>query len=137
MCQGAASVSVASSIRSRALASARQSAVLTARAVVAPHVSAAELERGLTSKQLSDLDREVGGGLQSAGITRVSGTFTAGDPVDVVAGDGRPVARGLVNYDARELPSLIGRSTRDLARELGSSYEREVIHRDDMVLLHR
>ena len=73
--------------------------------------------------------------LLPAGITRVSGTFTAGDPVDVVAADGRPVARGLVNYDARELPSLIGRSTRDLARELGSSYEREVIHRDDMVLL--
>jgi glutamate 5-kinase len=73
--------------------------------------------------------------LLPAGITRVSGAFTAGDPVDVVAPDGRPVARGLVNYDARELPTLIGRSTRDLARELGSSYEREVIHRDDMVLL--
>ncbi|MDX6327254.1 MAG: glutamate 5-kinase [Nocardioidaceae bacterium] len=73
--------------------------------------------------------------LLPAGITRVSGTFTAGDPVDVMAADGRPVARGLVNYDARELPTLIGRSTRDLARELGSSYEREVIHRDDMVLL--
>ena len=73
--------------------------------------------------------------LLPAGITRVSGTFTAGDPVDVVAEDGRPVARGLVNYDARELPTLIGRSTRELARELGSSYEREVIHRDDMVLL--
>ena len=26
-------------------------------------------------------------------------------------------------------------STRDLARELGSSYEREVVHRDDLVLL--
>ena len=47
----------------------------------------------------------------------------------------RPVARGLVNYDSAELPALIGRSTRDLARELGSSYEREVIHRDDLVLL--
>jgi glutamate 5-kinase len=47
------------------------------------------------------------------------------------------VARGLVNYDADELPELLGRSTRDLARELGSSYEREVVHRDALVLLPR
>jgi glutamate 5-kinase len=33
------------------------------------------------------------------------------------------------------LPELLGRSTRDLARELGSAYEREVVHRDDLVLL--
>ncbi len=79
--------------------------------------------------------RERRASLLPAGITAVTGTFVAGDPVEVVAGDGRPVARGLVNYDSTELPALIGRSTRDLARELGSSYEREVIHRDDMVLL--
>ena len=46
-----------------------------------------------------------------------------------------PVARGLVNYDSAELPGLLGRSTRDLARELGASYEREVVHRDDLVVL--
>ena len=47
------------------------------------------------------------------------------------------MARGLVNYDADELPALLGRSTHDLARELGASYEREVVHRDDLVLLPR
>ena len=73
--------------------------------------------------------------LLPAGITGVVGSFSAGDPVDVVTADGVPVARGLVNYGSDELPALIGRSTRDLARELGSSYEREVIHRDDLVLL--
>jgi glutamate 5-kinase len=73
--------------------------------------------------------------LLPAGITAVRGTFTAGDPVDLVGPDGTPVARGLVNYDAEELPGLLGRSTRDLARELGASYEREVVHRDDLVLL--
>jgi diguanylate cyclase (GGDEF)-like protein len=60
-----------SSIRSRALASARQSAVLTARAVVGPHVTRAGLEEGLTPRQVSELDREVGQGLRSAGITRL------------------------------------------------------------------
>ena len=61
--------------------------------------------------------------------------FTAGDPVDLVDARRGPVARGLVNYDAAELPGLLGRSTRELARELGAAYEREVVHRDDLVLL--
>jgi glutamate 5-kinase len=73
--------------------------------------------------------------LLPAGITGVVGSFAGGDPVDIVGPDGVLVARGLVNYDATELPGLLGRSTRDLARELGASYEREVVHRDDLVLL--
>jgi len=73
--------------------------------------------------------------LLPAGIVEVRGTFVAGDPVDVVSGSGDHVARGLVNYDSTELPAMLGRSTRELARELGSGYEREVIHRDDLVLL--
>ncbi len=75
--------------------------------------------------------------LLPAGITGVSGAFVAGDPVDVMDAEGRLVGRGLVNYDASELPALVGRSTRDLARELGASYEREVIHRDDLVVVRR
>jgi glutamate 5-kinase len=73
--------------------------------------------------------------LLPAGITAVDGRFTAGDPVDLVDTGGRPVARGLVNYDAAELPGLLGRSTVELAAELGPGYEREVVHRDDLVLL--
>jgi glutamate 5-kinase len=73
--------------------------------------------------------------LLPAGITDVTGSFEAGDPVDLVDPRGEVVARGLVNYDSTELPGLLGKSTRDLARELGSSYEREVVHRDDLVVL--
>ena len=75
--------------------------------------------------------------LLAAGVTGVRGTFVGGDPVDLVDPHGVPVARGLVNYDSDELPDLVGRSTHELARELGSSYVREVVHRDDLVLLHR
>ncbi|WP_186767977.1 glutamate 5-kinase [Streptomyces qinzhouensis] len=74
--------------------------------------------------------------LLPAGIAAVEGDFTAGDPVELRDTGGRPVARGLVNYDARELPPLLGRSTRELARELGPEYEREVVHRDDLVVMH-
>jgi glutamate 5-kinase len=75
--------------------------------------------------------------LLPAGITSVAGSFSAGDPVDLLDEAGRPVARGLVNYDSSELPALLGRSTHDLARELGPGYEREVVHRDDLVVLGR
>jgi glutamate 5-kinase len=74
--------------------------------------------------------------LLPAGIAAVEGEFTAGDPVELRDTTGRAVARGLVNFDAKEIPQLIGRSTRELAKELGPAYEREVVHRDDLVVLH-
>ncbi|MGH3362207.1 MAG: PUA domain-containing protein, partial [Nocardioides sp.] len=73
--------------------------------------------------------------LLAAGIIGVSGSFVAGDPVDLTDADGQPVARGLVNFDAEEIPTLLGKSTQQLKRELGAAYEREVVHRDDLVLL--
>ncbi len=73
--------------------------------------------------------------LLAAGITAVRGEFTAGDPVDLQDPDGRVVGRGLVNFDAAEIPALLGRTSKELKRELGAGYEREVIHRDDLVLL--
>ncbi|MEU0698340.1 MULTISPECIES: glutamate 5-kinase [Streptomyces] len=74
--------------------------------------------------------------LLPAGIASVEGEFSAGDPVELRDTAGRAVARGLVNFDAKEIPQLLGRSTRDLARDLGPAYEREVVHRDDLVILH-
>ena len=73
--------------------------------------------------------------LLAAGVTAVAGRFVAGDPVDLVGPDGVVVARGLVGFDADELPALLGRSSPELARELGAGYGREVVHRDDLVLL--
>ncbi len=73
--------------------------------------------------------------LLPAGVVGVEGDFSAGDPVDMCDEDGRVVARGLVNYDAGEIPALMGRSTRWLAREMGPEYEREIVHRDDLVVL--
>ena len=73
--------------------------------------------------------------LLPAGIIGVEGTFDAGDPVDLRDENDTIIARGLVNYDAAEIPGLMGRSTRWLASKLGPEYEREVVHRDDLVIL--
>ena len=50
---------------------------------------------------------------------------------------GHVIARGLVNYDSEELPAMIGRSTKELAETLGAHFDREVVHRDDLVLNQR
>jgi glutamate 5-kinase len=70
-------------------------------------------------------------------VTGVEGEFEAGDPVEIVGPDGVVVARGLVAYASDEVPDLLGRSTSDLRAELGPGYDRELVHRDDMVLVRR
>lgn len=69
--------------------------------------------------------------LLAAGITDVEGSFEAGDVVELVDPSGRVVARGVVAFDAAELPGLIGRSSKDLPAE----QRREVVHADDLVPL--
>ncbi|HST50081.1 glutamate 5-kinase [Jatrophihabitans sp.] len=69
--------------------------------------------------------------LLAAGITAVAGDFAAGDPVELAGPDGTVVARGLVAFDSEDLPGLLGRSSRDLPADL----RREVVHRDDLIVL--
>ncbi|MCP9000792.1 glutamate 5-kinase [Pseudarthrobacter sp. RMG13] len=73
--------------------------------------------------------------LLPAGISSVDGTFEAGDAVEMVAGDGTVIARGLVNYSSDELPQMLGRSTVELGESLGRGFDREVVHIDDLVLV--
>ncbi|RDI54357.1 glutamate 5-kinase [Nocardia mexicana] len=67
--------------------------------------------------------------LLAAGITGVRGRFYGGDVIDLVAPDGRVVARGVVEYDSTELQTMTGRST----TELPEGMQRPVIHADDLV----
>ncbi|MDT0167087.1 glutamate 5-kinase [Actinotalea sp. AC32] len=74
--------------------------------------------------------------LLPAGVTEVHGSFEAGDPVELASAAGDVVGRGLVAYGSDELPGLLGRSTRELRAERGVGYDREVVHRDDLVLVN-
>lgn len=73
--------------------------------------------------------------LLPAGIMRVEGGFDAGAPVEVADKNGTVLARGLVAYSSDELPRLLGRNTHWLGEVLGQEYAREVIHRDQLVVL--
>lgn len=75
--------------------------------------------------------------LLPAGVTGATGAFHAGDPVALVGPDGAVVARGLVNYDHEDLPGMMGRSTRDLVAERGPAFDRELVHRDAMIVKPR
>lgn len=67
--------------------------------------------------------------LLAAGITAVSGRFSAGDVVELRGPDATMVARGVIAYDAAELVNMMGRSTHDLPDEL----RRPAVHADDLV----
>lgn len=69
--------------------------------------------------------------LLATGITGVDGDFEAGAVVDLVDPADVVVARGVVAFDAGELPGLIGRSSHELPVE----QRREVVHADDLVAL--
>ena len=69
--------------------------------------------------------------LLPAGVTAVRGEFYAGEPVELVGPDGIPVARGLVGYDAADIPALLGHKTVELPAE----FRRELVHRDDLAAL--
>ncbi len=69
------------------------------------------------------------GSLLAAGIHGISGDFVAGDVVDLLGPYGMVVARGVVGFDAAELPALIGRRSSEVPPE----QRREVVHADDLV----
>nr|WP_328701839.1 glutamate 5-kinase [Aestuariimicrobium ganziense] len=75
--------------------------------------------------------------LLAAGIRAVEGDFVAGDPVELVDPHGIVVARGLSGFGSADLPEMLGRNSHELAEALGAEYEREVVHRDVLVVLRR
>lgn len=77
---------------------------------------------------------ERGASLLPAGVTGFEGDFQAGDPVRLDGPDGGLVGHGLVNYDVVDVPAMLGRSTRDLVVERGEAFDRELVHRDSLIL---
>ena len=78
-----------------------------------------------------------GGSLLPSGVTGIAGDFKRGDTVDVCGADGRPFARGLVNFDSNDCRKIMGKHTAELPEVLGSAAEAELIHRDNLILLER
>jgi len=77
-----------------------------------------------------------GKSLLPRGVLEVRGTFDMGDPVSCVDGEGREVARGLVNYSSAEIEKIKGVHSSKIQEVLGYHHSDEVIHRDNLVVLY-
>jgi glutamate 5-kinase len=77
-----------------------------------------------------------GRSLLPVGVSAVEGDFRRGDLVACLAPDGREVARGLANYDAREARQIMRHASARIPAILGYEREPELIHRDNLVTLN-
>ena len=76
-----------------------------------------------------------GGSLLPVGVEEVTGDFQRGDSVECVDSNNRVVARGVVNYGARDAGRLVRVRSDAIAATLGYAAEPEIIHRDNLALL--
>ena len=77
-----------------------------------------------------------GSSLLSVGITKVQGTFDAGDVVDVLDSDGCVIARGRSDFSSDEISLACGRTSEELSRNrlLEPLSQRPIIHRDELMV---
>lgn len=78
---------------------------------------------------------ERGNSLLPAGVARVEGVFARGDVVDILAEDGRVIARGLIEYDSEEAARIVGKRSDDIAALLGHLPRSVLVHRDHMAMV--
>ncbi|CUS46209.1 MAG: glutamate 5-kinase [Pseudomonadota bacterium] len=99
------------------------------------------LAGGLTAKGEIHIDAGAmkallgGKSLLAAGAVRISGTFRRGDLVAICGPEGKPVARGLAEYDTPDAEKIIGRRSDALAAILGYAPRAALVHRNHMALL--
>ncbi len=78
---------------------------------------------------------ERGKSLLAAGVVAVAGRFEFGSAVRIVDEQGLEIARGLVNYNSRDLAAIKGMKTSAMRAVVENNYYEEVVRRDDLVLV--
>ncbi len=79
--------------------------------------------------------RERGKSLLAVGITAVSGDFSRGEIIAIHNEKGKIIAKGISNYNSRDLAKIHGVASQDIQAILGYVLEKHIIHRDNMALL--
>ncbi len=75
-----------------------------------------------------------GKSLLPVGIKSVSGEFKRGEIISCVDQSGNEIARGLTNYDSVQTKLIIGKSSKEIQKLLGYIEDKELIHRDNLIL---
>ncbi len=79
--------------------------------------------------------RKSGRSLLAVGVKAVEGHFVRGEVVACVDENGLEIARGLVNYNAKEIDIIKGQTSEKIYDLLGYVDEAELIHCDNLVLV--
>ena len=75
-----------------------------------------------------------GRSLLPAGVTAVTGDFSAGELVELIDQSGTVFARGIVNYDHESVVKIMGLRTAQIRLKFGDMPTEEIIHRDNLVV---
>ncbi len=76
-----------------------------------------------------------GKSLLPIGVLGVEGEFEPGDVVACLDPQGKECARGLSNYSSRDARRIMGQPTSKIMAILGSVSEKELMHRDNLIVL--
>lgn len=77
-----------------------------------------------------------GASLLPSGVVALHGEFAVGDSVDIVDNqNGQLIAKGISQYNYRDLLKIQGRKSDQISDILGYCPSKVIIHRDDMVVL--
>ncbi len=78
-----------------------------------------------------------GKSLLPGGIVMITGNFKEKEIVSLTGPEGDEFARGQVNYNYHDLMEIKGKKTGEIERRNGDKHPDEVVHRDNLVLIHR
>ncbi len=73
--------------------------------------------------------------LLPSGLIAIDGNFHRGDVVNICSGTGQIIARGQINYSAEDCRMLVGHQMSAIEDILHIQSEKEIIHRNNMVIL--
>lgn len=76
-----------------------------------------------------------GRSLLAIGVVAAEGDFSKGDVVSLCNDQTQELARGLINYGRRDIDQIRGLKSTQIAEVLGQLPYKEIIHRDNMVVL--
>ena len=99
------------------------------------------LAGGLTARGTIHVDAgaaralATGKSLLAAGATRIEGSFARGDLIVIAGPDGKPLARGLAEYESDDAARIVGKRSEELAEILGYAPRSALVHRSHMALL--
>ena len=79
---------------------------------------------------------QAGKSLLPSGIVAIEGQFSVGAMVNILDPNKNRIAQGLVNFNHKEINRIKGHHSRDIQTILQELRDSEVIHRNNLLLIH-